>query len=52
MNRNWSLVFLVIQSLIQGFVQAVSNVLFWIHCIKKQNIWDTLYDALYEALNA
>ena len=32
-------VFLVIKSLIRG----VSNVLFWIHCTLKQNIWDTLY---------
>ena len=37
--------------LIQGLVRGSSNVLFWLHCIVKQNIWEASYDASYEALN-
>ena len=49
-------VFLVIQSLVRGlvwvdYVRGVSNVLFWILCALKQNIWDASYETLYEALN-
>ena len=40
----------VIQSLIRGPLWDVSNVMFWMHCVLKQNIWDTSYEDLYEAL--
>ena len=41
---------MVIQSLVWGLLQEISNVLFWIHCdcVLKQNIWDVLYKTLYE----
>ena len=42
---------LFIQSHVRGLIQGISNILFWIHCVLKQNNWDTSYDALYEALN-
>ena len=46
-----SLIFLVIQSLIKSLMQVFSNILFVLHCDVKQNIWEALYEPLYEALN-
>ena len=45
-SLDWSPVYLVIQSLVQGLVQGFSNVLFWIHCDLKQNICEASYNAL------
>ena len=43
--RHWyySPVFLLIQSLVQRLVRGFSNVLFWLHCVVKQNIWEASY---------
>ena len=44
-------VFLLIQSLVRHLVQGFWNVLFWLHCVVKQNIWEVSYEAKYKALN-
>jgi hypothetical protein len=44
-------VFLVIQNLVQWLVQDFLNVLFWLHFIVKQNVWEALYEPSYKALN-
>ena len=31
-----------------SFIRHLQNVLFWRHCISKQNIWETLYEASYK----
>ena len=38
--RNYCPVFLVIQSLARGSVQDISNVLFLLHWVLKENIWN------------
>ena len=50
-SRLFSPVFLHIQSLVRSVIQGFSNVLFWLYCVVKQNIWETSYTASYEALN-
>ena len=41
----------VMPSLVWCLIRGLSNILFWLHCVVKQNIWEDSYETSYEALN-
>ena len=41
----------LVLSLVWRLVQGLSNVLFWLHCVVKQNVREASYETLYKALN-
>ena len=41
-------IFLLSWAFVQSLVLDFSNVLFWKHCVLKQNIWEVLYESSYE----